>query len=201
MLLIIIYLLAAYVLGSIPFGLLIGRSVKGIDIRQFGSKNIGATNVFRVVGKKWGIFAFFLDALKGYLAITWPAYLNIHFEQTYIYIAAAVFTIAGHSFPIWLSFRGGKGVAVSLGVFLALTPVPALLSFGLWIIIFLISHIISMASLTAAVCFPVMIVLTMRSTDLFPWIFGISLLLMLFIFYTHRENVRRLLKSEEKKLF
>ena len=197
----ILFIFLAYFLGSIPFGLFVGRAVKGIDIREHGSKNIGATNVFRVVGKKWGIAVFVLDALKGSLAVLLPSILNPSLRETAWPLFAGIFAILGHSFSPWLSFKGGKGVAASLGVFLTAAPLPAGLTFGLWILIFAASRIISVASLSAAAAFPVICFLTARGTFLFPYLFPVSLLLTAFIFYTHRANIGRLLRRDEKKLF
>lgn len=195
------FLPIGYLLGSIPFGLFVARAVKGIDIRAHGSKNIGATNVFRVVGKKWGILVFLLDALKGSTAVFLPAILNPSLKETPWLLFAGIFSILGHSFSPWLSFKGGKGVATSLGVFLTAAPVPASLTFGLWILVFALTHIISVASLFAAAAFPAICFLTAREGFLFPYLFPVSLLLMGFIFYTHRANLQRILKGEEKRLF
>ena len=190
----------AYLIGGIPFGLLIGRLVKGIDVRQHGSGNLGATNVFRVVGKKWGIFVLLLDAFKGYAACALPVLLAFSLNP-YALLGLGVAAILGHVFPVWLGFKGGKGVATSLGVFLALIPVPTLWTFALWILLFLIFRIISLASLAAACAFPAVIFFTLRSQSYFPAYFGIALCLAAFIFYTHRANLKRLLHGEEKTLF
>lgn len=195
----ILFFLTAYFLGSIPFGLVVSRLVKGIDIREHGSRNIGATNVFRVVGKKWGLLVFILDALKGYVAVKGPEIFGLSLPMP-ILIGLALTAILGHSFPLWLGFRGGKGVATSLGTFLAAAFLPTLLTFGLWTVVFALSRILSAASLSAAVAYPFVIFLTYRSRPGFEWLLGASLFLILFIFYTHRENIRRLLRGEEKKL-
>ena len=196
-----LFLAAGFLLGSIPFGLFTGRIVKGIDIREHGSKNIGATNVFRVVGKKWGLLVFILDALKGYFAVLWPAgFMNQTFALPQL-LALAVAAILGHSFPVWLSFRGGKGVATSLGVFLAVAPKPTLLTFAFWGLVFLTTRILSLASIAAAIVFPGVVALAYKKHVGFEWLFSVSLLLTLLILFTHRSNIRRLLKGEEKRLF
>ncbi len=191
----------AYLLGSIPTGFLIAKKVRGIDIRTQGSQNIGATNVFRVVGKPWGILVFFLDALKGYLAVKLPGLLMASTIPMTFSLALGVVALFGHSFPIWLSFRGGKGVATSLGVFLAITLIPTLITFGLWILIFAVTRIISAASLAAAAAFPLIILFTASATEGFRGLLTTSVILTAFIFTTHRANIRRLLRGEEKKLF
>ncbi len=192
---------AAYLLGSIPFGLLVGRAVKGIDVRQYGSGNIGATNVFRVVGKKWGIFVFLLDALKGASAILWPALILHQALSAPQMVVLGVTAILGHSFPVWLRFKGGKGVATSLGVFLAIVPGPAFATFLFWMLVFFLTRILSVASLAAAVFFPVVLFFMIRGTEIFRWVFPVGFCLMGFIFFTHRANIRRLLKGDERKLF
>ncbi|MBI3306253.1 MAG: glycerol-3-phosphate 1-O-acyltransferase PlsY [Candidatus Omnitrophica bacterium] len=198
---ILVFILAAYFIGSIPFGFLTGKLVKGIDIRESGSRNIGATNVFRVVGKPWGISVFILDALKGYFAVHLVTILGEPAGFSLIKLFLGIAVILGHTFPVWLRFRGGKGVATSLGVFMALALKPTLITFGVWIAVFIISHIISISSLVAALVFPIVLCLTDRHIENFAWLFGTSLLLAGFIFYTHRANITRLIKGEEKRLF
>ncbi len=194
------FLLTAYLLGSIPFGFWIAKWVQGIDIREHGSKNIGATNVFRVVGKKWGILVFILDAAKGALGVLLPRIFHAELLVPQE-LGLAVTAILGHSFTCWLKFKGGKGVATSFGVFVALTPLPALLAFSIFLIGFLGSRILSIGSLAAAIAFPLMIVFCYHTRSGFAWFLAISLLLAAFIFYTHRKNISRLMNGEEKKLF
>ena len=195
-----LFMFAAYLLGSVPFGLIIARRVKGVDIREHGSKNIGATNVFRVVGKQWGTAVLLLDALKGYVACVLPMLFG-HDLAVPFRLLLGVSAILGHSFPVWLKFRGGKGVATSLGVFLAIAWVPTLVTFGLWGIVFALTHIISISSLTAAVIFPLMITWCYAGTPDLKFLLPISILLTVFIFYTHRANIQRLRHGNEKKLF
>ena len=197
----LLYSFFAYFLGSIPFGFLLARYVKGIDIRQHGSRNIGATNVMRVVGKKWGLFVFFLDSCKGYLAVQLPVMVEHASQPLQISLALGVIAILGHTFPVWLAFRGGKGVATSLGIFLSIAPLPTLVAFSLWVVVFGITRIISAASLSVALIFPILIIWLERNRDGFFLLWIISSILTLFIFFTHRSNIRRLLKGEEKPLF
>ena len=196
----VLFISAAYLLGSIPFGLIAGLGAKGLDIRELGSKNIGATNVFRVVGKKWGITVLLLDALKGYIACVLPSFFGQPLAVPFQLILGAS-TILGHSFPVWLKFKGGKGVATSLGVFLAIAWVPTLITFGIWIICFTITRIISISSLAAAVIFPVMISWLYAGTPERKLLLPLSIVLAVFIFYTHRANIQRLRQGTEKKLF
>ncbi|OGW72632.1 MAG: acyl-phosphate glycerol 3-phosphate acyltransferase [Omnitrophica bacterium GWA2_52_12] len=195
-----LWFLTAYLLGSIPFGLGVGFAVKKADIREHGSGNLGATNVFRVVGKKWGIGVLLLDALKGYAAVALPEWTGNELSAG-IKLGLGLTAILAHVFPVWLKFRGGKGVASSLGVFLAAIPGPALLTFLFWGGVFLIFRIISLASLAAAVFFPLAIFLLRRGDPALSLYLGISVLLLLFIAYTHRQNIARLRNGTEKKLF
>lgn len=195
-----LFMIAAYLLGSIPFGLVAGFKVKGLDIREQGSKNIGATNVFRVVGKKWGILVLLLDVLKGYVACVLPAFFGQSLALPF-QLLLGVSAILGHSFPIWLKFKGGKGVATSLGVFLAIAWIPTLITFGIWILCFAITRIISISSLLAALVFPIMITWRYAGTPGIQFLLPISIALAVFIFYTHRANLQRLRQGTEKKLF
>jgi glycerol-3-phosphate acyltransferase PlsY len=165
--------LASYLLGSIPSGLLISKS-QGIDIREHGSRNIGATNVWRTMGKKFGLLAFFCDTAKGWIAVTagvwiaagWSHEVPLphgHFEVRHLPpdfagITAAIGCIIGHNFPIWLRFKGGKGVATSLGVIIGMMPLAALVDFAIWGVVFKVSRYVSLASLVAAACLPVVVI-------------------------------------------
>lgn len=193
-------LLIAYFLGSIPTGLILTQAIKGIDIREHGSKNIGATNVFRVVGKKWGIVVLLIDAFKGWLAVTLPFAIFPNAYPQVFGIALAAFALAGNTFPVWLKFKGGKGIATSLGVFIGIVPAPALVTFAVWAVIFAITRILSVASLAAAFFFPLSIWLCLPKDYSFMYYFLMSLALPVFICYTHRANIERLKKGEEKRL-
>ncbi len=196
----ILWCICAYLLGTIPFGLWTGQLVKKIDIREHGSKNIGATNVFRVIGKKWGILVLILDAFKGWIACRLPGLVtgnSFTLKQELIF---AVSAIVGHTFPVWLKFKGGKGVATSLGVFLAVAWQPTLSAFIFWIFIFAIFRIISIASLAAGLLYPIAVYFFYHGRPGFLWLFAISLVLSAFMFYTHRANIDRILRGEEKKL-
>ncbi len=162
----LISLIAAYLIGSIPFGLIIGR-LHGIDIRQHGSRNIGATNIGRVLGKKFGLLCFLLDALKGF-AGTFSAGLAtgtlgtplaaLSLESTAGWIAIAIAAVLGHMYSLFIGFKGGKGVATGFGALLGMWPIltiPALLALGVWIITLTITRYISIASMSAAVTLPI----------------------------------------------
>jgi glycerol-3-phosphate acyltransferase PlsY len=192
-------ILVAYVAGSVPFGLLVARAVRGVDLRRHGSGNIGATNVFRVVGKKWGLLVLLLDAVKGYGAV-WAVRAVFDVTDIRTVLLAGVAAILGHSFSVWLGFKGGKGVATSLGVFLALAPLPTAAAFVFWAVVFAAGRIIAVASLCAAAVFPALIFWFDRDHPDFLWLLSVSLLLAGLIAYTHRSNIRRIFRGEEKKL-
>lgn len=197
----ILAFLAAYLCGSIPFGLLVGKCVKGVDIRRHGSGNIGTTNVFRVIGKKWGLFVFFLDALKGSFGVILGCAVAGQPLGSSASILFALTAILGHAFPVWLKFKGGKGVATSLGVFMAAAFPPTIAAFSVWVTFFVVTHIVSISSLAAAAVFPAASLIFVRFGICHPILIPISIALCAFIFYTHRENIKRLLKKEEKRLF
>lgn len=191
-----ILILIAFVLGSIPFGYLISKG-KGIDIRQHGSGNIGSTNVSRVLGKKWGIFVFGLDFLKGWAAVF--LFKNYHTEASFggsesIVIGSAVAVILGHNYTPWLKFKGGKGIATSAGVLLALMPAALIVGALSWGIVMKISKTVSIASLTACVVVP------LSSWFFYPdhrFLFVFALVAGLLGIWRHRSNIQRLMAGEE----
>lgn len=195
-------ILISYFIGSIPTAFLVGKSVRGIDIRKYGSGNVGATNVFRVVGKKWGFAVLFFDMFKGLFAVSFlPHYFSPSpmglFVQSLVFGIAA---IGGHAWTVWLGFRGGKGVATSAGVFLALAPQAAGTAVLVWIVLFIWKRYVSLASCGTALAFPFLVFGFYRRADFFWILFPISVGLTFFIFYTHRENLRRLQKGTERKI-
>ena len=193
----------SHLLGSIPTAYLVGKLILGIDIRQHGSGNVGATNVFRVVGKKWGIGVLIFDMLKGFAAAFWipkllaPQLVISPFVTSFLFGIAA---IAGHTWTFWLRFKGGKGVATSLGVLFALVPKAAGMALLVWFALFLWKHYVSLASLAMAVSFPCWVVVFYRHTDFFKILLPLSFTLTAFIFYTHRSNIKRLQEGNEKRL-
>ena len=201
---ILISLLLSYLTGAIPTGYVVGRLVRGIDVRKHGSGNVGATNVFRVVGKKWGIAVLAFDILKGFLAtlliprLLPEAQVGTPFLTSLMIGLAA---IAGHTWTVWLRFHGGKGVATSLGVLLAVTPQAAGLALAVWISLFIWKRYVSLASIGMALSFPIWTILFYRTREFFGYLFCVSLGLAILILYTHRANIRRLRKGAEKKLF
>ncbi len=197
--------LASYLAGSIPFGLLIGLAVKGVDLRQHGSGNIGATNAGRVLGKKWGLICLGLDALKGLL----PVWLlpRLLFDATdpslsHWAVLAGVSTIVGHMFSCWLGFRGGKGVATSLGVVSMLSPFGMLVAAMTFLGSFALWRIVSLSSMLAAVTFSAYQMATLKPSPFAAnlWSLGLfAIAVPLLIVLQHRANLRRLLKGEEPR--
>ncbi len=192
-------LTTAYLLGSIPFGYLLVRFFRKEDVRDTGSGNIGATNVARTGGATLGILTLLLDALKGYLAVLFAMHLapnTVHGPST-LAVAAAVAAVIGHVFPVWLRFRGGKGIATALGVFIALVPLVALSAVGLFALIVATTRLVSLGSILAAVSIPIFTLLLVphRSAALLAGLSFISLLSII----KHHANIVRLLHGTESR--
>jgi glycerol-3-phosphate acyltransferase PlsY len=194
----------AYLIGSIPFGYLTARLVRRIDIRQHGSGNIGATNVGRVLGNRWGLFVLLLDLLKG-LAPVWlmPVWLvNDGAARAHVEVVVGVMTIVGHMAPCWLGFRGGKGVATALGVVLYLAPVASAISAGAFAVTFGLSRIVSLSSIIACLVFAAAqwILLQPDPISNAKWsLAAFSIAVPLLIIFRHRSNIGRLLRGEEPR--
>ncbi len=189
---------AAYLLGTIPFGLLLGKVFGGADVRKAGSGNIGATNVARVAGPIAGVFTLLLDAAKGAAAV-WLAARFAHDSAAWMTIAGLA-ALVGHCFPIWLGFRGGKGVATAAGFFLALCP-PALLgSLTLFLLVVAFSRYVSLGSLAAAASMPLLIYFLWAPHHAPPLIvtFG-ALAATLLVVYKHDANIQRLVEGREPR--
>lgn len=181
----------AYLLGSVPTGYILG-SLAGVDVQKAGSGNIGATNVARTLGKRQGIVTLLADTAKGYIPVILGLYLGLTpAESTYVGIAAFL----GHLYPLFLKFRGGKGVATALGVFLALAPVAALFLIVVFAVVVIWSRTTSLGSMTAAVAAPLTLWLTAYPMS----VIAMSLFLAVMIIVRHRDNIRRLAAGTEPK--
>lgn len=203
-------IILAYLLGSIPFGYLIVRARSGADIRETGSGGTGATNVSRRAGKGAGFLTLLLDACKGTAAILlarlmlgMPIFSGTASESSALWVpAAAVFVVIGHMFPVWLGFRGGKGVATGVGVFLVLAPLALGAAGIIFLLIVFTTRYVSLGSIVAASTIPLFIWLQhglIRAIENFwPTLFAATLLAVLIVF-AHRENIRRLLQGTENK--
>lgn len=195
----------SYLAGSIPFGQLLARWIAGVDLRATGSGNIGATNASRVLGKKWGAVVLLLDALKGLLPTLFlPRVFGASADSLVHWsVLAGICAIVGHSFPIWLGFRGGKGVATSLGVAAALAPWGTLVAFGVFLAVFAATRIVSASSLVAVIGFAVFqwIQLQPQPWSAAQWSLTLfSLGVPLLIVVRHHQNIARLLRGEEHAL-
>jgi glycerol-3-phosphate acyltransferase PlsY len=196
----ILLLIGAYLLGSIPSAVWIGKYFYKIDVREYGSGNAGATNVFRVLGKKAGIPVLLIDVLKGFLAVG-LAHLSHKTVGSYQYInlqlVLGIASLVGHIFPIFASFRGGKGIATLLGIILAVHPYAALISIAIFIVVLLISSYVSLSSMSAALAFPIIVILVFKTTT--PSLIIFSILIAIMVLITHQKNIERLLRREESK--
>jgi glycerol-3-phosphate acyltransferase PlsY len=200
----IIVVIVSYLLGSIPFGYLIVRKKVGADIRETGSGGTGATNVSRRAGKAAGVFTLVLDALKGAVAVEWARVLaGPSPNAEWIITAAAIAVIAGHIFPVWLGFRGGKGVATAVGVFLMLVPIALLCAGVLFVAIVFFTRYVSLGSIVAAATIPLFVwlqsVFVTPIADLRPLLTAAIVGAVLIIF-AHRGNIGRLASGVEAQI-
>lgn len=189
--LLLFYMVVAFFIGSIPFGYLIVKKVKNEDIRKFGSGNIGATNVARVLGLRWAFLTFLFDGFKGFFAIMLAKYLMYNSPNYYFYLIGFA-CVLGHSFTPILNFKGGKGIATTIIMLFALKPVLAITMIVSWGICFKTTKISALSALASILI-----------TNLMSWFVNdfksnlVLFCLTLFIFYTHRENIKRLLENKE----
>lgn len=201
----IIFGLIAYHLGSIPTAVWVGKAWYNIDVREHGSKNAGATNTFRVLGKKPGIIVLAVDIIKGFLAVSLVKWFNYFMaldhtfdEVVQVQVVCAVAAILGHIFPVFAGFKGGKGVATSLGVIVGLEPLSALICIVLFLIVFIISNYVSLGAIVVSFAFPAVVWwVTNNSSDV---LFIFSIILSLAVIAAHRKNIKRLIKGEENKM-
>lgn len=194
--------IGSYLLGSIPFGYLAGK-VGGIDIRKIGSGNIGATNVVRALGKRYGYPVFVLDFLKGFGAVKISMSIATDTElcsPEMFGILAAFASVIGHSFPLWLKFRGGKGVATSAGALFELMPLATLIAVAIWVLVFWFTRYVSVASLVTAVAVPLVILTMTRFNQIHGnALFYSSLGIAAVVIWRHRSNLSRLMRGSEQR--
>lgn len=194
--------LIAYLLGSFNAALWIGKWFHSIDIRKHGSHNAGATNLLRVVGWKAALPAFLLDATKSFLAVQLAllqTVWSVQTEQFVIWqISLGIIAVIGHIFPIYSGFKGGKGVASLLGLVLAIHPIAALLALAVFVVVMLISRIVSLSSMLAGISFPLILIFGLQEERLSMIIFSITAACLLLI--SHKKNIKRLLNREEKRI-
>jgi len=192
-----VLLIGAYLLGSIPFGVLISQKVARLDITKAGSGNIGATNVARELGLKWGVITLLADVLKGFIPVVLARYLlgsSIEMNEA-LKGMIGLTALLGHQFPVYSHFRGGKGVATCLGVFLAISPISCLFSGVMFFILVALWRYISLGSILGALTMPIWLYLTGHSTFMIlP-----SLVMSLLITFQHRGNIQRLIQGNERR--
>jgi glycerol-3-phosphate acyltransferase PlsY len=200
-LIIVVLFIASYLLGAIPFSFIAGKLLKGIDLREHGSKNLGATNVYRTLGTVPAIIVLLLDIGKGTLATLLPSFfLQSNFVQ-YYQLGMGLVAIIGHTFSIFVGFKGGKGVATSAGVFLALNPLSIGIAFTVWLILVITTRYVSLGSIIGAISLPVVIAIEIfiLKYKVFIPIFVLSIIVAIFVIYKHKTNIGRLLNGTEKK--
>jgi acyl phosphate:glycerol-3-phosphate acyltransferase len=199
----IIAFVLAYILGSIPAAVWIGKIFHNIDVREHGSGNAGTANVIRVLGWKTGIPVLIIDLAKGWTAAMMPCFLSAALPGSAVLeslqIIAGLIAILGHIFPVLAGFRGGKGVATIFGVLLAVQPLLTLCCLGVFLIVLLLTGIVSVSSISAGIAFPVLLFVLFDTPSIVFKIFSVFVAFALLI--THRKNIRRLLRGEESKLF
>lgn len=194
------WLVGAYLVGGIPFGFLIGKA-RGVDVRTVGSKNIGATNVFRTVGKKWGLLAFACDVLKGLLPTLAARYFAS--EPSWLPLSVGVMCVVGHMLTPYMKFRGGKGVATAFGMLIGLAPALVGTAFALFAVVFAVSHYISLGSISAAIFLMVAVWFPILGTEGYknlPQCILVTLIAA-FVVFKHRANIARLVSGTESKIY
>jgi acyl phosphate:glycerol-3-phosphate acyltransferase len=199
-----VVVIGSYLLGSIPFGYLAGR-IAGIDIRTCGSGNVGATNVIRTLGKSYGYPVFAADFLKGFGAVKMSLLIATQAQSEWnsseiFGILAAICSVIGHSFPVWLHFKGGKGVATSAGALFGLAPIAALFGAAIWILTFWLTRYVSVASIAAAAALPfIILITTWLSRTAGKSLFYSSVCLAAVVIWRHRSNLSRLMRGTEPR--
>ena len=204
---VIVFGLMAYLLGSIPSSVWIGKSFYNIDVREHGSKNAGATNTFRVLGRKAGITVMAMDIMKGAAATGLPYLFKAYIIDVdpgtssfiNLQLALSLFVLAGHIFPLFAGFKGGKGVATLVGAFLSIHTFGVLICIGVFLLVLLTTNYVSLGSILATLTFPVLITLIFRENDsLLPY-YAIGIFFVVLL--THKKNIKRLINGDENKIY
>lgn len=198
----LLLIVLAYLIGSIPTSVWVSQYFFGIDIREYGSGNAGATNVYRVLGPKWGTTVMIVDMLKGILAVKLalllPQYADSNTRFLNLQIILGLAAVIGHVFPIWADFRGGKGVATLFGLVLGISPLTALCCSGVFLLVLYLTRFVSLSSIFASIAFPVFILVIFNVDNEIYRVFAIAVALMVVL--THQKNIGRLLKGNESKV-
>jgi len=197
-----VLIVLAYLIGSIPTAVWVSKRIFGIDIREHGSGNAGATNTFRILGSKAGTAVMIIDMLKGFFAVKLAIFANLgglHTEQSLnLQVFLGLFAVLGHIFPIWAEFKGGKGIATLFGMILAIQPLVAVSMVGVFMLMLYITRYVSLSSITASIAFPIMIFFIFHSPELSYRIFAIATACLVVL--THHKNINRLLNGNESKV-
>jgi glycerol-3-phosphate acyltransferase PlsY len=193
----------AYCIGSVPTAVWISKYFFGIDIRDYGSGNAGATNTFRVLGSRWGTIVMVVDILKGVIAtslyiVLGPYYLADELHRTNLMIGLGLASVVGHIFPVWAGFKGGKGVATLLGMAVAIQPLVAICCIGVFLLVLYLTRFVSLSSILAGVAFMVLILFIFNEKETLYRIFAVMVALMVVL--THQKNIGRILKGTESKV-
>ncbi len=192
----------AYLIGSVPTAIWLSRVYFGVDIREYGSGNSGATNTFRVLGPKWGSIVMTIDILKGLLAtslyILLPYYLTSEWDRTNFMVGLGLAAVVGHIFPIWADFRGGKGVATLFGMILAIQPLVAACCVGVFMLVLYLTRFVSLSSILASISFAVFILFIFNEQE--PLYRAFAIAVTLTVILTHQKNISRLLRGSESKV-
>ncbi|MBK8711859.1 MAG: glycerol-3-phosphate 1-O-acyltransferase PlsY [Niastella sp.] len=198
----IILIICAYLIGSFPTALIISKKFFGVDIREYGSGNMGATNTFRTLGSRYGTMVMLIDILKGMLATGLynflPYYLDNEIQRTNFMIGLGLAAVIGHVFPIFANFKGGKGVATLFGMILAIQPIVALSCVAVFMLVLFLTRYVSLSSILAAAMLPVFVLWIWNETEILYRIF--ALLVAILVIITHQKNILRLLRGVESRL-
>ena len=203
----ILFLLLAYLTGAFPSAVWVGKTFYKKDVREYGSGNAGATNTFRVLGKKAGVPVLIMDVFKGWLAVNYVFFLSTHsalveypsllFETK---LAFGIAAVIGHLFPVYTGFRGGKGIATLLGLLIGLSPIAALVSIIVFVIVFIISKYVSLGSIIASIAFPLVVFFILNEKDVNSSLEIFSVFVPILTLITHQKNIERLVRGEENKV-
>ena len=203
----ILFLLLAYLTGAFPSAVWVGKTFYKKDVREYGSGNAGATNTFRVLGKKAGVPVLIMDVFKGWLAVNYIFFLSTHSELVEVpallfetQLAFGIAAVIGHLFPVYTGFRGGKGIATLLGLLIGLSSIAALVSIIVFVIVFIISKYVSLGSVIASIAFPLVVFFILNEKDVNSSLEIFSVFVPILTLITHQKNIERLVRGEENKV-
>lgn len=200
----VLLIVIAYLIGSIPTAVWISKGFFGVDIRDYGSGNAGATNTFRVLGSRWGTLVMVIDVLKGvaatslYLLLPYYVGSESEWDRTNLMVGLGLAAVLGHIFPIWADFRGGKGVATLFGMVLAMQPLVAVCCVGVFLLVLYLTRFVSLSSILASIAFAVFILVIFNEKE--PLYRGFAIAVALLVLLTHQKNIGRLLRGSESKV-